>query len=121
MDNSNDTLMSPSLSVPSDSGSCEAKEAQKSRKKTGLISRQVKLPRAKNTSQLFEQPWFPFDLVNNAIIAKSLDGTITQWNAAAERMFGYSAREIIGQSDDACFPPIDSRKRKISSPGSTKA
>jgi len=41
---------------------------------------------------------------NDAIIMKSLDGTITGWNAAAERMFGYAASEVIGRSIDLIMP-----------------
>ncbi|HKE45770.1 MAG TPA: PAS domain S-box protein [Steroidobacteraceae bacterium] len=34
----------------------------------------------------------------DAIISKTLDGIITTWNHAAQRMFGYSAEEAIGKS-----------------------
>ncbi len=54
--------------------------------------------------EIFRQTGALLDLVNDAIIAKSVDGTITSWNAAAERMFGYSAAEIMGRSTNVLFP-----------------
>jgi PAS domain S-box-containing protein len=40
----------------------------------------------------------------DAIIAKSLDGMVATWNAGAERLFGYTAAEMIGRSITALFP-----------------
>ena len=42
---------------------------------------------------------------DDAIIGKSLEGQILSWNAGAERIFGYTAAEAIGQRIILIIPP----------------
>jgi PAS domain S-box-containing protein len=41
---------------------------------------------------------------NDAIITKTLDGTITGWNPAAERLFGFTAAEAVGKNIELIVP-----------------
>jgi PAS domain S-box-containing protein len=51
---------------------------------------------------------------DDAIISRKLDGTIVTWNPAARRIYGYSAREMVGRSILKIVPPERrSESRKI--------
>src|SRR4051812_13763306 len=45
------------------------------------------------------------DSCDAAIVATTLEGTVTSWNRSAERMFGYSAGEMIGAAISRIVPP----------------
>jgi PAS domain S-box-containing protein len=42
---------------------------------------------------------------DDTIVSKTLEGTITSWNQAAEKMFGYSESEALGQHISLIIPP----------------
>jgi two-component system, LuxR family, sensor kinase FixL len=50
---------------------------------------------------------------DDAIIGKTLDSIITSWNKAAERMFGYDAREICGKPVTLLIPPDRTHEEEV--------
>jgi PAS domain S-box-containing protein len=56
-------------------------------------------------STLAQLLWAMFESSQDAIIVKTLDGNIQTWNNGAADMYGYSAREMIGQPLSLLCPP----------------
>jgi len=49
---------------------------------------------------------------NDAFIGSTLDGVVTDWNRAAERMFGYTAEEAIGRTELELIVPADHERQE---------
>jgi len=63
--------------------------------------------KSNSVSQLVSEPFLATIVrsSNDAIIGKTLDGTVVFWNEAAERLYGYEAAEILGCGIAILFPP----------------
>jgi PAS domain S-box-containing protein len=72
-------------------------------------------PDNKNTGDLLDDLKSPelapywltaiIDSADDAIISKTLEGIITSWNKGAQRIFGYTAEEVIGKPVTILIPP----------------
>lgn len=69
------------------------------------IEEQSKLERERKRSDAFRSRLIAIiESSEDAIISKSLDGIIVSWNRGAEKLFGYSATEVVGKSILLLFP-----------------
>ncbi len=59
----------------------------------------------KRTEELRERLAAIVDSSDDAILSKTLDGTISAWNRGAEKIFGYPAAEIVGKPVLVLLPP----------------
>jgi PAS domain S-box-containing protein len=70
------------------------------------------LPRFKNNGMSGNTSFIPADVLyeaivdssDDAIVSKNLKSIVMSWNKGAERIFGYTANEMIGQSIEKLFP-----------------
>jgi PAS domain S-box-containing protein len=66
-----------------------------------------KMVHESNVDALFERMWLAsiVEFCQDAILSTNLDRIITSWNKGAERLFGYSAEEAVGQPVAILIPP----------------
>ncbi len=71
---------------------------------SGAISALVEIPQRPDSDLEAARLAAIVSSSDDAIVSKTLDGVITSWNAAASRIFGYSAEEMIGQHITRIIP-----------------
>ena len=65
------------------------------------------LKESQNNENTYRHQALTFENMFDGVILTSADGRITDWNPAAERMFGYSKTEVLGQSPSIIHCPDD--------------
>jgi len=104
MKNHRDTLTTSSLFVDGNTEFTSTQSSSTKGRKKSTVPPVVKALPKEYADELIRQSASLFNLISDAIIAKSADGKITLWNSGAEQMFGYSAAEIMGRSTKVLFP-----------------
>src|ERR1700745_3280812 len=102
-------LRSPGLQPPivsaQKSGRVGDEFAVRQKDKVGITPKPVEIEAALRESEQ-RLRWLAsiVESSDDAIISKNLDGIISSWNSGAERVFGYSASEAIGQPITLVIP-----------------
>lgn len=84
----------------------------KDRKATSFVGTALDITDRKRAEEAFRSGEARLRLImtnvkDHAIFTLDTQGRVTSWNVGAERVFGYSTEEIVGQSGDVLFTPED--------------
>ncbi len=71
----------------------------------GWVASLIDIGERKRAEEVRQQIASIVDSSGDAIFSQDLDGTIVSWNRGAERLYGYSAAEVLGQSIALVIPP----------------